>query len=121
MDNTIETIAAFSTPIIAILAVIYTRSQARTDEARRLYELFGIRYTFYKKLRDCYLHYAQSGEPMDCSTFWDYIDEARFLFGEDVAKHIASLHEHKVDESIRHTGLVSQWFIGPFSKYLMLK
>jgi hypothetical protein len=118
---TTEMIAAFSTPVIALLAVFYTRSQARTDEARRQQELFEMRFKFYKMIRNGYLHHATTGEPMDPTTFMDYCDEAKFLFGRDIVDHLIKLHEHKVSEQARLGGYIDDWFVSPFEKYLMLR
>lgn len=120
LKNIFEIIAALSTPCIALVAVFYTRSQARTDEIRRKQELFDIRYAFYQKIRSVYLSIAQSSEPIDETDFFDFAEEASFLFGEDVAKHIVNIADHEIPAQVEH-GIIDDWFVLPFKKYLQLK
>jgi len=118
--GTLETILAISTPSLAAIAAYFTRTQARIDEYRRRQELFGIRYAFYQRLRGIYIQLARSGEPFEVTDFFDLAEEASFLFGEEVAKHIISIADQRTPEQVRH-GIVDDWFVKPFKKYLQLK
>lgn len=116
----IELTGAITTPCIALIAVYYTRSQSRTDEARRKQELFQIRYNFYLKVRKIYLSIAESSELVDETDFFDLAEEASFLFGDDISKHIVNIAKHKIPEQVRY-GIIDDWFVKPFIKYLQLK
>jgi thymidylate kinase len=118
--NLIEIVLAISTPLIAYLAVYYTRSQSRTDELRRKQELFQIRYTFYQKVRATYLSIAESKKPVDETDFFDLAEEASFLFGDDVSNHILEFANHKIPIQVNQ-GIIDDWFLTPFKKYLQLK
>lgn len=116
----LEIALALSTPIIACFAVYFTRSQSRTDEARRKQELFELRYSFYQKVRSTYMSIAQTKQPVDETDFFDLSEEASFLFGDDVSRHIIDIANHKIPEQVYH-GIIDDWFVKPFKKYLQLK
>ncbi len=117
---------AISTPCIALLAGYFTYSQAKTDELRRKQEIFEIRYAYYKKVRAIYIGLHED-LPWHCSEITDFFDlaeEASFLFGNDIAQHIIEMgNKHlanKIETQVRH-GIIDDWFIKPFTKYLSLK
>jgi hypothetical protein len=120
IQDIIQFVASLATPFIALIAVYYTRTQARTNEIRRKQELFNLRYAFYRKVREAYLSIAQSSQPVDTTDFFDLAEEASFLFSDDVAKHIVSIADRKIEEQVKY-GIIDNWFVKPFKKYLQLK
>jgi hypothetical protein len=119
--DTIQIITSIATPCIALIAVIYAGMQAKTAKIKRRQDLFDLRYAFYRKVREMYVAVAQYDRPYDGFDFYDLAEEASFLFGDDVAKHIASMTDRKIPEQVKYAGIVDDWFIKPFNKYLKLK
>lgn len=116
----IDILSALLVPTIAIAGIIIAILQWRTSELSRKQELFDRRYTFYQRVRKIYFAVASSEEPTDVTDFFDVAEEASFLFGADVAKHIVAIADHKIPEQVRH-GIMDDWFIQPFKKYLEMK
>ncbi len=119
---------AISTPCIALLAGYFTYSQAKTDELRRKQEIFEIRYAYYNKVRAIYISlHGKKDLPWhyrEITDFFDLAEEASFLFGSDIAQHIIEMgNKHLADkiETQVHNGIIDDWFIKPFTKYLSLK
>lgn len=118
--NTVQVLASIATPCIALIALLYARMQAHTNEIKRKQELFNLRYAFYQRIRTLYVDIAHSQEPVNDLILYDLAEEASFLFGDDVAKHIVSISDRKIDSQVEY-GIVDDWFINPFKKYLQLK
>ena len=120
LKDVIQLCASIATPCIALIAVYYTRTQARTNEIRRKQELFDLRYAFYQKARNIYLTLAKENRLTGATDLFDLAEEADFLFGDDVSKHILNILDHRISEQAKH-GIIDDWFTKPFKKYLTLK
>lgn len=116
----VDYLSALLTPTIAIVAAVITYLQWRTNELKRKQELFDRRYAFYQRLRAIYLSIPHLEIPINDNDLSDLAEEAQFLFGLEVAKHIVEIERRKIPEQVVH-GLVDDWFIEPFKKYLELK
>lgn len=118
----IDIFSAISMPIIAAIVAFVTWLQWDTNEKKRKQDLFDKRYTFYSKLKELYIEHAREGERFDFLDFVPAAEEARFLFGKDIEKHVLAIPDRKVvDEAAAYIGIVEGWFIRPFLKYLALK
>ena len=125
----IDIFSALLTPITAILMIYITCRQLRTSELHRRQDLFDKRYDFYQRLREVYLaHYGTNPSQFNEPTLEPYIEEASFLFGADIPKHIESFYNFTYDDM--YVSDDSEWhlnptpdthFIEPFKKYLELK
>jgi hypothetical protein len=115
----ITSLQAWSTLALTIVGLIFTGLQCRLAFKKRKDELFDRRYAFYLKIRAAWLYTQDESQPEPDVIDWiPFAEEASFLFGDDVAKHIASLADQ------RHTGapfFPDADFIKPFEKYLRLK
>ncbi len=87
----INIFAAILSPIVAILGTVFLGLNWRTNEKKRKNELFDRRYDFYKNLRQIYLDQDLKHGSLDWSDWAPFAEEASFLFGDDIAKHIMSL------------------------------
>ena len=120
----VDVFTAISTPSIALLAGYFTYSQAKTDELRRKQEIFEIRYAYYKKVRAIYIDLDENWPCSEITDFFDLAEEASFLFGNDIAQHIIEMGSkhlaNKIPTQVHH-GIIDDWFIKPFKKYLSLK
>jgi hypothetical protein len=121
-NDWINILSALLTPTIAIAGIVLGILNYLHAQRKRKDDLFDRRYEFYKKVRDWWLT-TGTGAPPDQNPFIDpeelipIAEEARFLFGDDIAQHILSL-----DES-GHSGssfFPNSDFIEPFEKYLRL-
>lgn len=115
----IQWLSALLTPMIAIAGIAIGVLNYLHARRKRKDDLFDRRYEFYKGVRDWWLKTADlSAPPIDFEEALAIADEARLLFGEDIAKHILSL----VGPG-RHPGspfFPDSDFIEPFVKYLRL-
>ena len=103
-------------PILAILGTAFLALEWRTNEKRRQNELFDFRYRFYVQLKETYLNQHDLGNrPLDAEDWIPYSEEAGFLFGDDIQKHIMSFVGRKLSGS---PDFPEEWFIKPFKKYL---
>lgn len=116
----IDILSALLVPTIAIAGTIIAILQWRTSELSRKQELFDRRYEFYQRVRKIYFAVASSEEPIDVTDFFDVAEEASFLFGTDIAKHIVAIADHRIPEQVR-PGIMDDWFVQPFKKYLEMK
>ena len=102
---------------LAIIGTLITILQFRLARKKRKDDLFKLRYEFYKKISRGWLETSNKDNPP-----WDVIDlipasqEAYFLFGEDIRKHILSLD----NERASHDQFPEDDFNAPFDKYLKL-
>lgn len=105
-----------NTILIGIIGTIFTYKNYQLNERRRKDELFDRRFAFYKRLCKIWLSTAVDDEPeLELENLLCIIDEARFLFDEDIVNHILAL------EGKYHTGHPSfpnDDFVKPFNKYL---
>lgn len=115
--------AAALSPIIAIAGVAFAYGNFQLARRRRNDELFDRRYEFYQRLRSIWLQTGNGAPPGDDPSVYveDLIpiaEEARFLFGEEIAQHVLAL------EGNGHQGYPSfpdDWFVKPFRPYLSLE
>jgi hypothetical protein len=117
--NWISVLQALLTPTIAMVGLVIGFLQWRTNHLKRKNELFDRRYEFYYRFREWWLNtgrkpdYAQREIDVDDLLPWG--EEASFLFGNDIVRHICSF----VGDC--HDGM--SYFPGdnfslPFKKYL---
>jgi hypothetical protein len=114
----IDILAAFTTPTIAAVVGLITFFQWRTNEKKRQNELFDRRYKFYQRLKSFYLIYSE--QPRDETDLIPFCDEASFLFGDDIVRHILAIGDHDIPDEVKIGGLIDGWFVKPFMKYLKL-
>lgn len=109
--------------MIAVAALFLGIQNYRLARRRRNDDLFDRRYAFYQRIRSIWLRTGTGAGPED-DPFIDPLDlipiaeEAEFLFGADIAKHILTLNTGG------HSGypdFPEEDFIAPFRKYLSLK
>jgi len=118
-SNWIYILSALLTPTIAVAGVVIAFFQWKTNDLKRQNELFDRRYEFYQRLRKWWL--ATSAPAVNSFDIEDLIplaEEADFLFGNDISKHILSF------EGKSHTGspfFPNDDFSLPFRKYLKLR
>ena len=113
----INYISACLAPTIAILGIFITICQYNLSLTKRKDDLFDRRYAFYQKIRDKWLSTFDDRE-MDCEELIPYAEEAEFIFGSDISKHILSLSDKN------HNGspfFPEEDFIKPFRKYLKIR
>jgi len=114
----IQFLSASLVPIIAILGLLFAWLQWRTNEKKRQNELFNLRYDFYQRVRKAYLSQHDETNPPILAEDWiPLAEEARFLFGKDIEKHISSFADKEVSG---HPDFPDDWFVKPFEKYLKL-
>jgi len=116
----VDILSALLVPTVAVIGSCIAFLQWRTNELKRKQDLFDRRYAYYQQVRKIYFAVASSERPTDETDFFDLAEEASFLFGDDVAKHIVSIADRKIPEQVRH-GIMDDWFVQPFKKYLELK
>jgi len=115
----ITSLQAWSTLALTIAGLLFAGLQCWLAFKRRKDDLFDRRYAFYLKIRAAWLSTQdESQASADIEDLIPLAEEAGFIFGPDISKHIMSL------ENARHDG--SQFFpnddfIKPFEKYLRLK
>ncbi len=117
-NNWIAISAALLTPTIAIAGTVIAFLQWKTNHLKRKNELFDRRYDFYQKLREWWLATAMPEFEFDIQDLIPLAEEAGFLFGDDISKHILSL------EGKSHSGspfFPNDDFSSPFRKYLKLE
>ena len=107
---------------VAVLAFALSLFNLWFARSQRRDSLFSIRYDFYQRFRDRWLqtgHGAPEGHQpwRDGLDLIPFAEEARFLFGREVAKFIESLSDkqHDGDPSFPNDD-----FVKPFRKYLTL-
>lgn len=120
----IDVLSALLVPTIAIVGTVIAFLQWRTAHQRRKDDLFDRRYAFYKKTEGIYLEMNNPENMAHCKyedfDFSPLASEACFLFGLKVARHVFDLPLHKAPEQVTN-GIVDDWFVEPFRKYLELK
>lgn len=118
----IQWLAAFLTPAIAIAGIVIGTLNYLHTRRKRQDDLFDRRYEFYKRVRDWWLTTGTGAAPgsdpiVGVEDVVPIAEEARLLFGKDVAQHILSL------EGKGHSGspfFPDQDFTKPFERYLRL-
>ena len=114
-----QLLSSLLTPTIASMGIIFAGLQWWTNEKKRQNELFDRRYQFYVRLKGVYLSQHNSeNQPLDVEDWIPYAEEAGFLFGDDIQKHIMHFVEKKLSGC---PNFPEEWFIKPFRKYLNLK
>ena len=115
----VDMLSALLTPLVAGIAVYIAFQQWKTAERKRKQDLFDKRYEFYQKMWRLYSGHIIA--PEECSSvdetyILDYVVEAEFLFGKDIATHILEI-PNKQDSGV----LDYDWLAQPFMKYMQLK
>ena len=114
----INILSALLSPILAILGVTFVWLGWRTNEKKRQNDLFDRRYKFYVKIKESYLsQHDPESRPLDVTDWIPYAEEACFLFGDDIQKHVLTFADRKLSGS---PDFPEEWFVGPFKKYLKL-
>lgn len=116
MNNIITWLSALLTPTVAVVGMILAYLNYRLARRRRRDELFGCRYKFYEQVKSAWLA-TREGPDLDGEDLVPMVEEAQFLFGKDIADHVASL------SGKRHSGspfFADEDFVEPFRKYLTL-
>lgn len=112
----VQWLSAILTPIVAIGGLVIAVLNYRHAHRKRKDDLFDRRYEFYRRLRDWWLRTAEPDQPLvDAEDVIPIAEEARLLFGEDIAQHILSL------AGKAHSGspfFPNDDFTRPFDKYL---
>ena len=118
----VEVLQALLTPTIAIAGIGVGVLNYLLARRRRMDELFDRRYAFYQRVRRMWMSTGVGApEDMDPEVYAEDLvpmaEEARLLFGKDVAQHIMSLagpgHQG-------HPDFPNDAFTAPFERYLRL-
>ena len=116
MNDYIALLSACLAPVIAVVCIVFTWLQWRTAERERQNALFDRRLSFYTRLKQIYLsQHDGSNPPLTEEDLCPLAEEAGFLFGDDIERHISSLADKKVEGS---PFFPNEWFVKPFRKYL---
>lgn len=103
---------------ISIYSSLLTWLQFRLARKRRIDDLFRLRYKFYKQVSHIWLRTYDTANPtLDIIDLIPLSEEADFLFGKNVSKHIISM----VDKRATNDMFPDNDFTKPFRKYLKLK
>ncbi|HET9065497.1 MAG TPA: hypothetical protein VFN22_06745 [Gemmatimonadales bacterium] len=121
-DRLVELSAAVLAPIVAIVGIGSVIASAVHAKRLRKDALFDRRYAFYVRLRNIWLATGTGAPPnedpyLSIEDLAPLADEAAWLFGEDIAKHILDLDRKG------HTGspfFPNEDFTAPFNRYLQL-
>ena len=132
VENLINILSACLTPTVAIMGLFFAWWQHRLACKKRKDDLFDRRWDYYVRAKKEFLkelvagvenNKAQDGMQKHIKNYIDhYADEALFLFGKDIEKHVRSLP----NEIIKRRGKggiedPAKSFREPFEKYLGLK
>ena len=110
------------TTIVGICIGCVTYGNYKLAIRKRKDDLFDRRYAFYKRLENIWLN-SGDGAPPNCDPNIDTNDllplaqEAEFLFGKDIQKHILDPDIWNC-KSTRFFGIPDEDFIQPFFRYL---
>ena len=105
------------TTIVAVLGIIFTWLQFNLATKKRKDDLFNLRYEFYEKVSKIWIAtYNKENLPLHITDLIPISEKARFLFGEDVSKHIISLENKRAT----HDFFPDDDFSKPFRKHLEL-
>lgn len=115
--------AAILSPVVAVAGLGFALGNFQLAKRRRNDELFDRRYEFYQRLRSMWLRTGRAAPPgHDPEVYTEDLipiaEEARFLFGEEIADHVLGLvgkgHQG-------HPDFPDEWFVKPFRPYLSLE
>ena len=85
---------------------------------KRKDDLFKLRFDFYKRVSSAWTSTFDRNNPeFDIVDLIPISEEAEFLFGKDIRKHILSLENKRA----KHDLFPDENFSAPFHKYLRLK
>lgn len=117
-DSWVKIINLFATPAIAAAVAGISWMNWRTAERKRQQDLFDKRYDFYLRMKKIYEDFVFNEVDADYDDIDRWRTEAKFLFGQQLADHVASIPEYVE----KHPGCHHlRWFSEPFDRYLMLK
>lgn len=125
LPNWVIILQALAIPAIALGGLILAGLSWRTAERKRKNDLFDRRYEFYRRAERAYLVCHQTGGIHDTlgdpDTFTRLAEEARFLFGLQIARHVFESETWRdVPDQVKH-GIADERFVKPFDRYLLLK
>ncbi|GGW81488.1 hypothetical protein [Salegentibacter mishustinae] len=93
------------------ISIIHFRRKRKDD-------LFKLRFEFYKKISNAWTStYNKNNSEFDIVDLTPVAEEAEFLFGKDIQKHILSLENKRA----KHDLFPDDNFSEPFRKYLKLR
>jgi hypothetical protein len=93
------------------ISVVHFKRKRRDD-------LFKLRFEFYKKISNAWISTFHTDIPeFDIVDLIPIAEEAEFLFGKDIQKHILSLENKRA----KHDLFPDDNFSEPFRKYLKLR
>ena len=119
MTECITFLSACLAPVVAIAGGAFAYLQWRTTERARQNALFDRRFSFYTQVKNVYLaQHDPKKPPMSVEDWLPMAEEAGFLFGVDIQRHISSLADKKVEGS---PFFPNDWFVRPFEKYLRIR
>jgi hypothetical protein len=92
--------ADLATPAIAAVVAFVTISQYRVSRDQMRHELFERRFDVYKKIQVFLSKILEKGrfEEESLPEFYDAMQKARFLFGEDVNGYLEEIKRHAFAE-----------------------
>jgi len=118
MTEYIIILSACLAPVVAVMGIVFAGLQWWTTERERQNALFDRRFDLYTQIKKVYLEQHNSQNPPMSSEDWiPLAEEAGFLFGDDIQRHVSALADKKVEGS---PFFPNEWFVKPFRKYLHL-
>jgi hypothetical protein len=100
-----------------LVALVFTGLNYVLSRKRRSDDLFDRRYSYYERVKERWLATQSDGRTLDQEDCIEMAEEATFLFGNDVHRHVVGLADR------RRTGspfFADEDFVKPFRKYLNL-
>ena len=122
--ETVAMFAALLTPTVAVIGIVIGILNYQLARRKRKDELFDRRYKFYKGFEKLWKTTGlESDGATRMSLEWDDIapwaQEAYFLFGGDIAKHLESYEGKSYDQKL--AWVPDSELAKPFKKYLCFK
>lgn len=99
------TFADLATTAIAAIVAIITTKQYLVSRDQMRHELFERRFEIYKQVQIFLSKILEKGRVDDESIpeFYDAMQKARFLFGEEISEYLKEIKEHAFAERQAHS------------------